>query len=126
MMLDDLPMYASAAFNDTAGFGFGLRATMTDDEIQAAAHAAFALGAGWGGFSVVGPPDSNTGYTIDSQGNISNMGQPTGAHAQFANGQDLAAAAGKFFGLGREDNANAPTTTPPDEGSGLTGGEESF
>ena len=105
-------IFASSGLPDVMNdlVGSRPRATMTDDEIQAAAHAAFALGAGHGGLSF-----TNEGgiATIDSAGKISWSGWGgiaiEGAHSQFGSGKEALAAI-----FGREDNANAPTTTPPD------------
>jgi hypothetical protein len=90
---------------------------MTDEEIEAMAQAEMNMGpapnpgAGWGGSSF-----TNEGgiATIDSSGKISWSGW-----GGIPNG-------GKSLFSGREDNATAPPATPPEEGSGLTGGEEAF
>ena len=85
---------------------------MTDDEIQATGRAAFHLGAGWGGFSVVGPPDSATGRTIDSEGNIFNGDQGSnGNHSQFSSGAAAIAAIANALGFGRGTDTNTPTPT---------------
>ena len=115
MMLDPVPMYASVVLDYAPDMLPRSRATMTDDEIEAAAKAAFHLGAGWGGLSVVGPPDSTTGRTIDSEGNIFNGDQGPQGHAQFANGQDAITAIANALGFGRGTNTNTPTATPTQE-----------
>jgi len=96
------------------------RSTMTDEEIQAAARAAFHVGAGWGGVSF-----TNEGgiATIDSAGKISwsgfGLGNIEGAQAQFASGKDALAALAALFGIRDNDAPGTPGLTgappsPPD------------
>jgi hypothetical protein len=130
LMIDPLQAYAAVAgvaresMNDLEGSR--PRSRMTDEEISAAARAAFHLGAGWGGLS---PTNEGGIATINSQGEISwsSTGQLNEGHAQFASGKDaldalgnLASTIGATLGIGRGPNTTTPNNAPtPTQDEGI-------